>query len=123
MKNQEKLNTLRKFNVIVDKETEQAILSGMITVTDVLKEYGEECCEWVTITKPTSEYTQDEHEFFDKYIHNLLGIGKERNVVIDYAEDSNMITVPVKHRDIWNDLQRSVGWANEWYGYYLAWNK
>ena len=123
MKNQEKLNTLKSFNVIIDKATEQAILSGMITVTDVLKEYGKECCDWVTIAKPTSEYTQDEHDFFDKYIHNLLEMGKERNVVIDYAEDKDMITVQVKHEDIWADFQRSAGWAEEWYSYYLAWNR
>ena len=43
MKNQEKVNKLKSFNVIVDNATEQAILSGMITVTDVLKEYGKEC--------------------------------------------------------------------------------
>ena len=120
--NQEKLNTLKKFNVIVDEATEQAILSGMITVTDVLREYGQECCQWDIIYKPSNEYTFEEREFFDKFIYNLLEIGKERDVVIDYAEDKDTITVQVKHRDLWLEFQRDVGLANEWYGYYLKWS-
>ena len=88
-----------------------------------LKNTVKSVCQWVTITKPTSEYTQDEHDFFDKYIHNLLEMGKERNVVIDYAEDENEITVQVTPEDIWVNFQCSAGWAEEWYSYYLAWNR
>ena len=120
-KNLERLNTLKKFNVIVDDATEQAILSGMITVTDVLKEYGQSCCDWVVIdTKLPDEYTQDEQEFYSKYIANIISIGKERNVIIDSAEDKDNITIQIKHKDIWNEFQSSVGWIDNWYSYYLS---
>ena len=121
--NQSKLDTLKKFNVIVDDVTEQAVLSGMITVTEVLREYGHTCCGWIVIQKPSNEYTTEEQEFFDKFIHNLLEIGKDRNIVIDYVESKTEITVQVKHEDLWNDLQSQVGWASEWYPSYLEWNK
>ena len=124
MKNLSKLNELKKFNVIIDEATEQAILSGMISVTDVLKGYGKECCDWVVIDMNLpNEYTQDEKDFHDKYIHNLLEIGKERDVVIDYVEDKGNITVQIKHKDIWFDFQSSVGFVSEWYGVYLKWSR
>lgn len=124
-KNQRALNTLKKFNVIIDKETEKAVLNGMISVTDVLREYGKECCEWVRIWIPSSEYTTEEQDFFDKFIYNLLNMGKEKDVVIDWAEDKDNqdIVVQVKHKDLWNDFQQEKGlWADLWYNYYLNWN-
>ena len=118
MKNEEKLNYLKKFNVRLDEETKRAILNGMISVKDVLS-MNKDCCDFVTIYKPSDEYTLDEREFFDKYVHSTLEIGQERDVVIDYAETDDEITVQVKHRDIWNDFQSSMGWVDNWYGYYL----
>ena len=125
MKNNRKaLNWLKKFNVIVDKSTEQAILSGMITVTDVLKEYGENCCDWIVIhTGLPNEYTREEKEFYDKYIHSVLEIGKDRGVIIDYVEDEDTITIQVKHKDLWNEFDCSMGLIDEWYSRYLSWNR
>lgn len=118
MKNEEKLNYLKKFNVRLDEETKQAILNGMISVKDVLS-MNKDCCDFVTILKPSDEYTLDEREFFDKYVHSILEIGQERDVVIDYAETDDEITVQVKHKDIWYDFQSNMGWIDNWYGYYL----
>ena len=71
-KNQEKLNYLKKFNVDLDAETEQAILKGIITVKDVLDIWGKDCCSWVKIYKPPMEYTEPERDFFDKYVHSVF---------------------------------------------------
>ena len=125
MKNQAKLDYLKKFNVELDEETTQLILDGTITVKDVLDVNGKDCCDWVTIWKPSadSEYTQDEIDFFEKYIHSFLEIGKDRNVVIDYAETEQEITVQVKHRDVWNDFQFDMGLVDNWYMQYLNYNR
>lgn len=123
MKNQTKLDYLRKFNVNLDEDTEKAILDGIITVKDVLDMYGKECCGWVTVFKPNKEYTLEEREFFDKYMQSILEIGQERDIVIDYVEDENDITIQVKHRDLWNDLQHDIGWVDNWYGCYLMYKR
>lgn len=123
MKNQAKLDYLKKFNVNLDASTKQAVLEGIITVRDILDMYGKDCCDWVVIVKPDKEYTLEEREFFDKYIQSTLEIGQERDVVIDYTEDENEITVQVKHKDLWNDLQHDIGYVDNWYGYYLKYSK
>lgn len=122
MNRQNSLNLLKKFNVIVDDFTEEAILNGMITVTDVLKEYGNSCCDWIVISKPTkeSEYTPEECDFFDKYMYGLIEIGKDRNVIIDFVDSENEITLQVKHKDSWFDFQCEVGFVDNWYSQYLS---
>lgn len=114
------LNLLKKFNVIVDDFTEEAILNGMITVTDVLKEYGNSCCDWIVIDKPSKEYTLEERDFFDKYIYGLIEIGKDRNVIIDFVDSENEITLQVKHKDVWFDFQHEIGFVDNWYMQYLS---